>query len=389
MRILFVSSPGLGHVNPLLPLATALRERGNEVRWAVAGEFIPHLERHGFAAFSAGYEERERWQVVREQVGAPPGDGPPPGFGGPQGFATLFGKVSARRMAESLDPIVARWTPELFVHDMSELATAPTATALGIPHVTHSWAWALPPETFLGAGEATAPLWRERGLEPRPDGGVFQHLFLHPFPPGLVRGPRPSGPLQPIRPARVEPLSAEEVPGWVGALGEGAIYLTLGTIFNQVEPMRALVAALSSLGREVVVTTGPRIPVEALGPLPGNCHAAQYVAQDAVLPHCALVVSHGGAGTFLGSAMAGVPQLCLPLGADQFLNAETAAAAGLGEWLAPDNRTPGAVLEAAGRLLEHGSYRARAKAVSQEIAAMPSAEEVAVVVEALVGVRAQ
>lgn len=37
-------------------------------------------------------------------------------------------------MAQSLDPIVAAWSPELFVPDMSELATAPISTALGIPH---------------------------------------------------------------------------------------------------------------------------------------------------------------------------------------------------------------------------------------------------------------
>ncbi|GAC1329190.1 MAG: glycosyltransferase [Candidatus Dormibacteria bacterium] len=383
MRVLFVASPGFGHINPLLPLAYALKERGHEVRWAVAAEFVAHLEKLGFVTSAAGLGERERWREVREIVGADPdGDGPPAGFGGPTGFATLFGRVSAPRMAESLTAIVAAWRPDLFVHDMSELASAITATALGIPHVTHSWAWSLAPETFQAAAVETAALWSAAGLPSRADAGVFQHLFLHPYPRGLAGSAEPGPNLQPIRPAAVVPAVGESLPGWLASV-EGAVYVTLGTIFNHPDTMVGLAQSLARLGRPVVITTGPRVAPGALGELPANCHVAQYIAQDAILPRCDLVVSHAGAGTFLGAAACGVPQVCVPQGADQFINAEAAVRSGMGIALMPDHRDPGQILAAARTVLADGSFRARALGIQAEIASMPSAEEVAPLVEAL------
>jgi hypothetical protein len=41
---------------------------------------------------------------------------------------------------------------------------------------------------------------------------------------------------------------------------------------------------------------------------------------DAVLPHAALVVCHGGSGSTFGALAAGVPLVIWPLFADQFRN---------------------------------------------------------------------
>jgi hypothetical protein len=59
MLILFVASPGLGHINPMLPLARAMKDRGHEVQWAVAAEFVGYLERMGFPAHAAGLGHRQ------------------------------------------------------------------------------------------------------------------------------------------------------------------------------------------------------------------------------------------------------------------------------------------------------------------------------------------
>ena len=69
----------------------------------------------------------------------------------------------------------------------------------------------------------------------------------------------------------------------------------------------------------MLVTTGPGTP-DVLPASPGVLHAS-YVSQSLVLPHCAAVVSHGGAGTMLGALCHGLPQLCLPQGTDQPMNA--------------------------------------------------------------------
>jgi len=384
MKVLFTSSPGLGHVNPMIPLATALRDRGHEVRWAIPAEFAGHLEASGFEVFAAGLGERERWPMVRRLVGAPvDGTGPPPGFTGVKAFSTLFGRVGAPRMAADLEVIVAGWAPDLFVHDMSEFAAAPLATRLGRAHVTHSWAWALPPDFVAAAAAFCANLWTDHGLEAPPDGGMFQHLYLHPYPGELAVGPTPSGHLQPIRPGAVAPRAGETVPPWVADLPDGAVYITLGTIFSDAAAMRGLVQSLVPLGRPLVVTTGPLVDPDAMGDLPPGSHVARYVPQDAILSRVALVVSHVGAGTFLGAASRGVPQLCLPAGADQFFNAKAAEASGVGIALPPDQRNPAAVLAAAHRLLDEPAFRERAAVIAAAIQAMPSADEVAPLVEAL------
>ena len=96
---------------------------------------------------------------------------------------------------------------------------------------------------------------------------------------------------------------------------------------------------------------------------------------------CDLVVSHAGSGTFLGGLSRGIPQLCLPQGADQFLNAEACRNSGAGLVLEPAEASVDAIAAAVTRLLDDGSFRTRASTVAAEIAAMPGPDEVAAVLE--------
>ena len=47
MRVLFFGCPGFGHVVPQLPLARAMRERGDEVAFVAAASFGPLLHAEG------------------------------------------------------------------------------------------------------------------------------------------------------------------------------------------------------------------------------------------------------------------------------------------------------------------------------------------------------
>jgi UDP:flavonoid glycosyltransferase YjiC (YdhE family) len=133
----------------------------------------------------------------------------------------------------------------------------------------------------------------------------------------------------------------------------------------------------------VLVTVGPGGDPAALGPQPAHVHVARYVPQAQVLPHCALVVSHAGSGTFLAALAAGLPQLCVPQAADQFLNAGACARAGCGITLHPDAVTVASVREGAERLLTDGAYRGVAEALAAEIASMPSHDDAVVRLHAL------
>ena len=81
------------------------------------------------------------------------------------------------------------------------------------------------------------------------------------------------------------------------------------------------------LDAEFVLALGDADP-SSLGELPDNVRAAGWVPLSALLPTCAALVHHGGAGSTLTAIDAGVTQLVLPHGADQYMNADAWRGAG-------------------------------------------------------------
>ena len=95
------------------------------------------------------------------------------------------------------------------------------------------------------------------------------------------------------------------------------------------------------------------------------------------------MVGHGGAGTTLAALAGGVPQVLLPVFADQPINAERVAEFGAG--LALD-MTPNGLARlgsALRELLEDPRYRSAAQDVADEIASLPPVDESASLLEAL------
>jgi calicheamicin 3'-O-methyl-rhamnosyltransferase len=113
-----------------------------------------------------------------------------------------------------------------------------------------------------------------------------------------------------------------------------------------------------------------------LGPRPGNVAAASFVPQALLLPYVSAVVSHTGSGTMLGALASGIPQICLPRGADQFGNADRIHASGSGIRLLPDEVDPESLRAAVRAVLDDPTYARAARTVQAEIAAMPTAEQV-------------
>jgi UDP:flavonoid glycosyltransferase YjiC (YdhE family) len=120
-----------------------------------------------------------------------------------------------------------------------------------------------------------------------------------------------------------------------------------------------------------------------VGDQPDHVRVERYVPQSAVLPHCDVVVSHAGSGTSLATLEHELPQLCLPQGADQFLNAAAIAGYGAGLSLLPDAASAEAIGAAVQQLLEDSSYRAAAQRIASSIRAMPTPADVAEVLEGM------
>ena len=382
MRVLFTSNPGLGHVHPMVPLAQALAGRGHEVRWAVAPEACPRTETAGFESFPVGLggaERRAEFDRCLAEASSLPPDRRPEHM-----FPAFFGQACTPPMLADLLPVVDRWPPALIVNDASDLAAPLVAQLRGVPHVTHGFGALLPAHRIAAAAEVVAPLWRAHGLEPRPYAGSYDHPYLDIYPPSMRFGSYDHVPhVQPLRPVPFNAADADPVePMVVGT--RPLVYLTFGTVFNDPGLFSAAMAAAGRLDVDVLVTVGPAGDPAALEAVPANVRVERYVPQNAVLPHCAVVVSHAGSGTFLASLGFGVPQLCLPQGADQFINAGQGAAAGAALTLAPAEASADAIAAALGRLLDEPAFAGAARRIGEEIAGMPGPDEVAAALESRV-----
>jgi calicheamicin 3'-O-methyl-rhamnosyltransferase len=120
------------------------------------------------------------------------------------------------------------------------------------------------------------------------------------------------------------------------------------------------------------VTVGPDGDPSALGPLPDSVRVDRFVPQGVLLPHVDVVAHHGGSGTTLGALSHGLPQLLMPHGADQFLNAQALIDRGAGLRLLPEEISPESVADAVRALLSEPGYREAAGRLAVEIAAMPT-----------------
>jgi UDP:flavonoid glycosyltransferase YjiC (YdhE family) len=384
LRVLFSSSGLLGHVYPLVPLADALRSRGHDLRWAIGPDGSAAVEQAGFEAMAVGLSRPDRMaELARRhpELSELPGDEQPDLM-----FGKLFGEISAPAAFADLLPLAESWQPELVVNDAAELAAPIAAEMLGVPHVTHAFGALFPEEVVRRAGEEVAVVWQAHGLEPRPYGGLYQHLYLDIYPPSLQpHGGEHLGARQLLRPVAFAGTTEDGVRSDITErTGRPLVYLTFGTVFEQDDLFVSALAGIRELGVGLVVTVGPNRDPAALGPQPAHVVVERYIPQTQLLPVCDVVVSHAGSGTTLGALALGVPQLCIPQRADQFLNAEAVARAGAGLTIQPSEADAAAVGQATRRLLEDPSFRRAARMVADEIAEMPSPEDVATLLEKLI-----
>jgi UDP:flavonoid glycosyltransferase YjiC (YdhE family) len=116
--------------------------------------------------------------------------------------------------------------------------------------------------------------------------------------------------------------------------------------------------------------------------VPANVRVERWIPQAEVFREADVMVGHGGFGTTHGALLAAVPQVVVPLFADQPDNARRIEALGAG--LAADKSDPAAIRAAVERLLEEPSFRLAAGRVALEAQTLPPIAEAAGALEALV-----
>jgi UDP:flavonoid glycosyltransferase YjiC (YdhE family) len=375
VRVLFSSTFGHGHVFPMVPLARAFIAGGNQVLWAVNGGGVGLVSDAGIDVVEAGLTgKRLQARLLELQAAA---DLIRPQERAAYMFPTMFGETLSPPMLVDLLALAKDWQPDLLVHENGELAAPLVGAVLGVRCVTHAFGGGVPEEFMAEAAKRLAPLWRQYDQEPQPHAGAFDGPYLDICPASVQ-----TVPLDHVKTRlrlRPVPYGGEATEPGPAVLEDGArplVYLTIGTVRAHAAKLAAAVAGIANLDVRLLVTVGPKGDPSALGPQPSHVTVKHFVPQTQVLPHAAVVVSHGGSGTFLGALGYGIPQVCLPQGADQFRNAEGGLRSGAALAVPPDEASPEAVAAAVRRVLSQGSFRTAAEAVAREIAAMPSPDQV-------------
>jgi UDP:flavonoid glycosyltransferase YjiC (YdhE family) len=367
MRVLVSTWPAHGHLLPLLPMIRAAQRAGHEVVVASGAEGVAEAARRGIATWDVGPSRAEADAAF-------PGVGDvPPEQRMAAVISGMFGAAAFIR-ARNLVPRAEQWRPDLVLHPITELAGAIAAARTGARHAVHGLG-PLPAEAWDWFGARYADLSAEWNVP-----AELLHLpYLDNCPPSLqadaVRAFRNRLPLQPTA---GEVLPGERLPWDVTALPhERSIHLTLGTLFfGATDVFRVALEGLASLPVNVLVAAGPGSDPHRFGPQPPNVFITDLTPHALLLPHCAALVTQGGASTIVAALCHGLPHLILPQGADQFANSATAAAAGVALVVQPSELTSTAVAAAAAQLLEDPAPTRTARTIQAEIARMPAADEV-------------
>jgi len=307
-----------------------------------------------------------------------PGDGLEPSRVPGYFVPRLFGEIGMALMLDDLLDLCKELEPSLLVFDPYAFAAPLVAALTGTRAVHHSIGPLLQASVLDLVADAVSPIWREFGLDVPNAAGVYSGTTLTICSSSLDPAARGLQGAQPLRPV---PLPLAEPPALRISLpdpGRPLVYLTLGTFSNNdLDLFRLVLTALENEPVNVLATIGRDNDPADLAPVPDNARVERFIPQAELLPHCAAVVHHAGAGTALGVLAHGLPSVALPQSADNFTVADQLAQAGVARTLMPGEVTASAIASGLRSVLDCVSYRQRAQQLAEDIASMPSPDEVA------------
>lgn len=244
------------------------------------------------------------------------------------------------------------------VHD--PLLLGPWPVPRWVPHGARRWLWRKLAERFIDP-VALPDLNAKRaalGLGPVHD--LVKYLMAIPdlslaLFPDWFAAPPPDWP-QPLHQAGFplydpapDAAPSAELRAFLDA-GPPPVVFTPGTGNRQARAyFEAAAQAVNQLGLRAIFLTPHR---DQIAPsLPPTICWQDYVPLNALLPHVAALVHHGGIGTTAEALRAGTPQLVVPLAHDQFDNAARVVALGAGTSLHAARVTPARMAAALRRVV--------------------------------------
>lgn len=346
MRLLLLTPPGSGQINPFLALAQELRQAGHELVWSVPRRGVARAQRAGVPVIATAphdldFEARDEYA---------PGHSQQRGW---REFCFTAQRLIIQPAKAVVDDLLRLEQPrfDAIVYDVASAAGSILASMWGIPAIcvcTTSWCDACPDvppygfEAELEAGrsidewsaghaairDGLNELRASFGLKPLSRGwdDLFSPLLTIAVTAPELEYPRPRG-FPPnvlfvgaMNGLRAAPARQAEARAWVERFApHGFVYMTMGTVFNKYSGcMERLLSAALAMDRPVLLSTGPGwVPEpELVAALPERLRLDAWVDHAAVMPLAQAVVCHGGMGTINDTIGAGVPSVTLPVGCD-------------------------------------------------------------------------
>ncbi|QGV82344.1 glycosyltransferase [Streptomyces ficellus] len=381
---LFVVPPLVGHINPLVGVASALTSRGHRVAWAGEPALVrrlagPDATVHPCGSGGPGGPEDSGQPVGPESAPAPEAVRSPD-LRGPEALRFLWERFLVP-LAEAMAPGVRRAVdalrPDVVVADQQALAGALVAEASGLP-------WATSATTSAEFADALASMprvaaWNDRLLRDLRDrigrpGGTGDprfspHLVLAFTTPELA-GPAARGGdrIRWVGPSLAARPRLAAFPWHRLDPGRSLVLVTLGTA-NADAGRRFLVEAAHAVraraGRVQAVVADPE------GALGGgrtddsdDVIAVPLLPQLDLLERAAAVVCHAGHNTVCEALWHGVPLVVAPIRDDQPVIAAQVADAGAGVRIRFGRATAPVIGKALDTVLDEPYVRAAAAKVS-------------------------
>jgi glycosyltransferase (activator-dependent family) len=339
MRILFVTAPFRSHLYVQVPLASALRTGGHDVRVAASPEMAGNIAATGLTGVPIGPVvpldtemnaaardlavlrlEPDRKKARQSEYAE---EDPAAEFAASiAGIRRLFSPEDA---IHDLVAFADRWQPDLVVWDTFVYSGSVAAATSG----------AASARMLFGAdgyGQLRASC---RGTSPGPlaDDPLrdwlepLLHSYGRDYDERTAMGDCTILPMPPWiwRPDGVNHLTMRHVPYHGPSIVEPWLYedidrrricVSLGlshrdTTFGFEAQAGVIFDAVADLDVEVVATLSAK-QVAALPRLPGNVRVVDFAPLNVLLPSCSAILHSGGAGTFAAAVEHAVPQLIVP-----------------------------------------------------------------------------
>jgi hypothetical protein len=303
VRVVVSCVPQTGHLLPLLPLAQAFAAQGDEVVVASGPDAAEAVSSRGLSFRVVGPAFDSWFGALRARTRGIPGDGLEParveGYFAPR----LFGEIGTALMVDDLLDLCQELEPTLLVFDPYVFAAPLVAAATGAHPVLHSIGPLMDRSVLDLVADAVSPIWREFGIDVPPAVGVYAATTLTVCPPSLDPSAVGLPGAQPLRPVSLPLAEPPALPVSFADPEKPLVYLTLGTFSNNdLDLFRLVLEALDNEPVNVLATIGRDNDPSALAPIPDNARVEQFIPQAQLLPHCAAVVHHAGAGTMFGAS---------------------------------------------------------------------------------------